>query len=197
MDSISAQIALQPHVHLLYAIVDDAWQEWTSPEMAYARQCAGPRTQASMVHDLMVREAFGQSAALEGVSVVEENQLYMLNIENKFLIRFKKLDEDGAATSTPTQQSLSFAMQMPLPGMPDEAIRLQLGYVLDKSGTQLLALRVACPRGFGIEWQFDVPAPAADATILPAVAKTVERSAPSIVRPKAAEPSSKQNKPTS
>jgi len=58
-------------------------------------------------------------------------------------IRFKNVRPDGRSRNVQTQQQIDYDDQKPLPGLPDPARRLTVGYQLDPTGTALERIMVA------------------------------------------------------
>lgn len=68
------------------------------------------------------------------------------------VIRFKKHDEDGFSRNYPTKQAKAYDKGYTLPGLPQPAARLSVGYWLDPTGTEFIRTQVARPRGKMIDW---------------------------------------------
>ena len=68
------------------------------------------------------------------------------------VIRFKRMDEDGRFRRYPTKQAKAYDRNAPLPGLPEPAARLAVGYLLDPTGTTVLRVQVAPPLSRGVDW---------------------------------------------
>lgn len=68
------------------------------------------------------------------------------------VIRFKKTDEDGVSTNYPTIQARNFDKGLPIPGLPPEPTRLNIGYLLDDTGLGFVRSQVALPVGRSTMW---------------------------------------------
>jgi hypothetical protein len=68
------------------------------------------------------------------------------------LIRFKKHDEDGYSRNYPTRQARQYDRGDTLPGLPPEAVRLSVGYLLDATSTEFIRTQVARPLARRIDW---------------------------------------------
>ena len=87
------------------------------------------------------------------MNFIDVRGLRVLNFQDRFVLRVgKKLDAEGRHRNYPTQQQRDFDDQLPLPELPEAAIRLTCGYEPDPSFTSLNRVIVACPMGRGIEW---------------------------------------------
>lgn len=78
--------------------------------------------------------------------------LKVWRIEDFALIRFKKHDEDGYSRNYPTKQARQYDRGATLPGIPPEAVRLSVGYLLDASGTEYIRTQVAHPLSRRVDW---------------------------------------------
>ncbi len=95
---------------------------------------------------------------MHGVRVEDRRGFPELVIDNRFVLRFKKLDKHGRSRNilTPAQRAWLDA-QMILPDMPPEAKRLIAGYVLDALGTQIERMLVTAPANVKtINWMLDI-----------------------------------------
>ena len=80
----------------------------------------------------------------------------MLNLQDRVLLRFKKLDENKITGNIRTQQTLDFLKQ-DLPFMPSHATNLIVGYELNQIQTNISAVTVTCPKNsLQTEWYFDL-----------------------------------------
>jgi hypothetical protein len=68
------------------------------------------------------------------------------------LLRFKKHDEDGYSRNYPTRQARQYDRGDVLPGLPSEAARLSVGYLVDPTGTEFIRTQVARPLARRIDW---------------------------------------------
>jgi hypothetical protein len=85
------------------------------------------------------------------------------------LLRFKKLKgiDDKRSSNYPTLFQMNYSSQQMLPGMPPEAARLTVGYVLDVTSTAVQGLFVTYPCGKMLHWDFEVERQAAKVVHLP------------------------------
>lgn len=149
-----AETILDPYKGLLREVVDSAWRDYCSLRNNIPHVFT-PRTRASIIHDFMVSHARNKLAGIKGVRLLDVGGLFLVEINEKILIRFKKLNDDKMPNNIPTQQALDFMEQLELPGMP-HIIRLVVGYELNKLQTGIQAISVTCPRGTKKEWHFEL-----------------------------------------
>ena len=85
-------------------------------------------------------------------------------IGDAVVIRLKKTDEDGRSRNYPTKQDKDYDRGVSLPGLPEPAVRLTVGYLLNPTQTEVLRVQVAKPDGREIEWCAAIIPPSASPT---------------------------------
>ena len=111
------------------------------------------RAQATCTYSHMVASADKRFITREGVRPIEIRGLKLWLFEHaSIVVRFKKMDEDGRSRNYPTKQAKAFDAQLELPGLPPKPLRLTVGYLLDKTGTQFVRTQVARPDGRDALW---------------------------------------------
>lgn len=113
-----------------------------------------PRAQATCIYDHMVAEATRRFDGNGAVRPLEQRGLLLWAFGDHTLIRFKKMDEDGRTRNYPTKQALAFDRQYRLEGLPPDATRITVGYLLDETQINIVRVQVARPsrhRG-GVDW---------------------------------------------
>jgi hypothetical protein len=111
-----------------------------------------PRAGANCIYRHMVAEADRRWLDRRGIVVTDIRGLKVWLIEDKAVLRWKRMDAEGRARSYPTPQEKDFDLGLPLPGLPPPAIRLTAGYLTDKTQTQYERTQIARPRGKRIQW---------------------------------------------
>ena len=145
---------IAPHVCALRAIPLDAWDQYHSQTPDGLLVAYGPRTRASSVNDLMLKNAAEYAATnRDSIRVFERQQMIGITINGTLAIRFKKLDEDSQSRNQPSQQVEDYRGQRSLDGI-DAIHNLELGYVLSDQETEILEIRVVHPSGRGVAWWF-------------------------------------------
>jgi hypothetical protein len=129
------------------------------------------RTRACWIHDKMRVTSSRLFSEKKGVWTLTIGGLYVLNFDDKVIVRFKKFDANRCSHGIATQQSLLFLAQRELEGIPARAPRLEFGYVLDPLETGLAEIRVAFPaRKRRNHWSVELR-PLAPSEVLPFTAK--------------------------
>lgn len=110
------------------------------------------RAQAACIYDHMVHEALRRFEGKEGIRLLEVRGLKLWLFEDHTVVRFKKMDEDGKSRNYPTRQARAYDYMAPLEGLPPEPTRVTVGYVLDKTETDLGRVQIARPNANGVDW---------------------------------------------
>ena len=151
-----AQSDLEPYVERLIRCLRAGITKFQADHggMLYKIQLG---TQAGLVRDYIVEEIKQEFDGEPGVSHRTFRNLFLLNIQNRYFLRFKKLDRRLRTRNVPTQLSLDFLLQQPLslPGMPDPATHLNVGY---QPGLTISTstLWITCPDGNTLEWKWEI-----------------------------------------
>lgn len=171
---------LGPHFDRLYRCSVgwfDRYQE-SYPD----RPVHDPRTRASIAHDLMVDAARREFDGVGGARFIEirGKHLTLLDIDEKVIILFKKLDTNRTPRCYPTENSKQLLNGTPdLPEIPPAATLVVVGYVLTYSQTAIKRVSIIKPKGSGArpEWYFDLElsVPSAPASSAPASPATSEK----------------------
>lgn len=154
MPLVAQQIALaelDAHLEALATVAVQAWDRYHLLPAA-DRMIFGARERANCVHAYMVHYAAEYVAVAPGtIRCFKLNQMCGIVIDNKYAIRFKKLDEDSKSRNQPSRQVKEFQSQIELVGI-DASHHFDVGYVLNLSETDILDVRLVHPAGEGIAW---------------------------------------------
>jgi hypothetical protein len=145
-------------------------------------------TQANLLRDYIVEKIRAEFPDGEdGISHHNRRGLFLLNIKNRYCLRFKKLDRRLRTRNIPTQMTLDFLLQRPLELFPELApvTHLNVGY---KPGVTLSesTVWITCPNGEVLAWTWGLSEGAETIQIpMPLPVAAPERKAtPTLVRPK-------------
>ncbi|NBB18822.1 hypothetical protein GVN20_05590 [Runella sp. CRIBMP] len=114
------------------------------------------RTICSMVHDFIrarIAEEFSDDSS---VKYGESGGIFFLIIQNKILIRFKKMTKKLAISHIDTRQAVKFKWQEKLTAFPDDLTLFYAGYIPDKAWMGLVNVPLVCRRGETVLWQKDM-----------------------------------------
>lgn len=110
------------------------------------------RAAASCTYCHMVAEADRRWLTRVGITPLDVRGLKVWLIRDVAVLRWKKMDEDGRSRNYPTRQAQDYDRGNPLPGLPEPAVRLTAGYLLNPTQTEFIRAQVAKPPGKGDEW---------------------------------------------
>ena len=160
MRKSQAMELLAPHESVLLGIPTDAIRSYTQ-DFASVRYRLGKRSDASIIHDLMVELAGDRLDCLDHFIHKYNQGLHYYYVSDGTLsatLRFKKLDENMRSNNIPTQQAYLFNhqdYQSELPDMPPVA-SLTLGYTLNPTRTSAAAVYVTMPHGNRNIWTWQL-----------------------------------------
>lgn len=148
---------LQPHYQGFLSIVQGAWADYLNLP-AKDRAQFSPTTRANCVHNFMIFRARAYFLRIPKSYETESSGQILFGIDGKVLIRFKKLRKNKLPSNYPTTHAVEFAAQMTLPGV-ERAARVTVGYILNKSQTEILTILVTYCIGDRIIWTIDIDEP--------------------------------------
>lgn len=146
---------LGPYLERVARCIEKAWGyfESLSPEI---RAHMSAKTRACFLNDWILRFAREEFEKDRSVAFLRgRGGLFLLGIAGAFLLRFKKLKANLRSSNISTNQSMLFASQGSLPGLP-EATHVNAGYVLNQMQTSIAMMYVTCPVGKAIKWEIDL-----------------------------------------
>ena len=142
------------HIRIIFSAAEGHWLKL--PEEQRGILMTSKRTHANVMWQFLVHEAKNVFAGTDVIAKPGRNTI-TFSCRNKVLMRFKKISENGLSSNYPTQTALDFnVMQMVLEGMP-EAIRVDVGYVIDPATFRITELRVVQRDGKAVAWQYQIP----------------------------------------
>lgn len=150
---------LEPHFNSIWRIVTGAWGDYNEHYKEMKHKYT-PTCRANIIHSHMVDNAKKEFEGVKGVKPMVIDGLFILSIENKLVVRFKKLDDDMKSRNYPTNRQIDYLAQMDIPGIP-LATRLEAGYQLNELQTGYKSVLITCPQGSKIAWYLEVQEPPA------------------------------------
>jgi len=130
------QAMLRPHAGRFARIVWPIWDRFMELPDDH-RLAYDPTTEANILHSYMVESAKREFAAdVPGVQILEQNGFHLgidgigYGVDGLAVCRFKKLSEDGTSRNYPTERAEALRRNESLPGMPDQATYVDVGYVM-------------------------------------------------------------------
>lgn len=130
-DQERAMAVIEPIMHEIFPIFPDALKTYNEKYPAEVKAQHEGRTAAGCVRDHAWTEFKSLFMDRSGFNFLEIRGLHVLNIEDKLVIRIKKVDENGVHSNYQTAQQKDFDRQVDLPGLPAAASRVVIGYQPD------------------------------------------------------------------
>jgi hypothetical protein len=174
-----AQAVMQPHLDNLAAAIQEGWAVWEQKAEPYFTT----RARANIVNDAIWAAVQRRFYGVQGTHLVVKRGLRMLQIEERVVVRFKKLDHELRPKNFLTQQQLAFVRQEPLPGIP-AVTRLTAGYVLTALQNDIERIAVTLQRPDSLAWAFEIPLGGKAVTIATIKSVDIETTRERKVRPK-------------
>lgn len=111
------------------------------------------RTAANCVYDHILAHALVAFDEKPGIRPIEApGGLRLWVVDDAVVFRIKKMDEDGKSRNYPTKQAKAFDRMRTIDGVPDAPVRVNVGYLLDATATQIRRVQVARPNGPNVDW---------------------------------------------
>lgn len=151
-----AEAILGPYRKQFRDAVEKAWAAWKGEEYAAVRYLHTPRARANIIHDRMVHFLKSYFDSHPTVRMLSDRGRAMANIDDVFVVRFKKMDANKRSRGVPTRQYVLFNAQIDFEGIPSSLTHLEVGYVLNSLQTELDGVYITCPNVHGIEWFIDL-----------------------------------------
>jgi hypothetical protein len=113
-------------------------------------------TMANCIRSHAWTEVVRRFEGKKGFNLLRLGRLNLLLHRHETVWRFKLVDSSGRRSNYQTEQQKDYDDQLPLPGLPTEAVRLTSGYKLDEASHAIERIVVARPIGREIEWASQV-----------------------------------------
>ena len=112
----------------IYASAVDLYNDDTSPRI---RAEHTSRAALNSIYALVWKGYQREFGEMPGHHLLDVRGLNVINIADKVVARAKRVDANGRHTNNITKQQRDFDRQIPLAGLPAEAVRVVIGYELD------------------------------------------------------------------
>jgi hypothetical protein len=157
-DQDEAMALIEPILKVLYDCLYDGMAFYQDPENYSAAAVAQQRerTVAGCINDHAFHRLRETLGAKKGCRFPRLRGLEVLDYEGKALIRIKKVNGAGRGRNAATKQQRDYDAQLPLPGLPPEAVRLVAGYQPDPAFTSVQRIIISAPLGKTIAWASQV-----------------------------------------
>lgn len=159
-----AQATLNPYHHVLEKCIRRGWARY-SEVIPKELPMPSPRGKANMIHEFIINEARVLLTGIEGIIVNDSiDGRFLVNIENRVLLQFKKLNRAFETSNYPTRTARAFNAQEEIAGLP-RCVRLTVGYRLNRLGTELAGIYILFGTKNRPSWRYDLRAPERDMVV--------------------------------
>jgi len=143
-----AEAILAPFFERITECITSAIEEYKSMD-AEKRSKFKKRTRANIINDFMVFNANRELSNMSGILFSNWRGQFNVFIEDKFRLRFKKLDHRLRSSNIPTKPAQKFVNQIPeeMPGMPYPVTNIIAGYQWDNLQIGSQDVFLVCPDG--------------------------------------------------
>ena len=141
-----------------WLVVQAAWKDWEDiPVKQRTRLTA--RARAGNVSDFLAFHARVILNQLPGVNIIPYRGLFLVGVDGRVVLRFKKLRDDKKTSNILTRQQrlLRENRAAMLPGIPPKAAILVVGYLLNITQTGIEAVLITCQNGNRLEYFIPIP----------------------------------------
>ena len=169
-----ARSTVRPYYPHLFQAIINAWNRYLQlPEEVRYILSRYKSARANAVWSFILHEAQSLFQDHSSIRAIENPQNTIFVIDERVIIRFKKLDSKGFSQNYPTQTALGFNAQLEIPGVPS-LLRLDVGYVLNDIGTSISRVLVVCRSGNTVRWLDEIDPPTT-ATVTPLSSQSAEQ----------------------
>jgi len=148
---------LEPHIptirECVHAGLDDFNVNYDSERFRLSA-----RSRASVIRDLIFFHVRRLFEGVKGVKILQKETFEGLLVEQRILLRIKKLNNKKQASNLPTRQALDFSnQQLCFEGFLPPIACLNLGYIPDKAWVCAEEIVIACPNSMKTNaWYIDI-----------------------------------------
>jgi hypothetical protein len=150
---------LEPYYEALLEIPREAFAKFLRMPDEYRVPLQLHKTvRANAVWSYMMQEADRLLSMMPGVYVIPRHGSKLFLVGSEVLLRFKKLDENGASRNYPTRRARHFndPNQDSFDEIPAAAIRVDVGYQLDRLEQSISEVLVSHRNGKVVAWAYPV-----------------------------------------
>jgi hypothetical protein len=145
---------LGPILPRLDEVLRGGWQQF---QISRLGRPWGKRTRANVVYEETIDLA---RRRIPEAYEMQINEQHIFVIDQRYALRFKKLDGSLASSNVRTRQNRQFRNQEGLDGLPP-FFNLEAGYVLNRLETDIVSTHLVCPSGLRSHaWQISLDADA-------------------------------------
>ena len=157
---------LSPHHEALEKAIRGAYAVWETVAPLFQRPLK--RTRAQVVSNAYYDRALAARGCANGIRTVEENERLLLAVDDRVVLRFKRLDRDQHTRnySTRASRAMDGQKQVEIPDI-GHLPRVVLGYMLDGIPAKLIDIRVVFAISNRVLWSYPIDGSASGTLPLP------------------------------
>lgn len=145
-EQMEVMAILEPHFAAISGIYDAAVNLYNEGTTAQARAEHDSRAALAAIYRHAWMGYQRELADQSGFHFLTVRGLHVLNIQDKIVLRAKRVNENGIHVNNPTKQQRDFDRRQPLPGIPPAAVRVVVGYQLDPAFSMVERVIVRNPQ---------------------------------------------------
>ena len=187
MQKQEALSVLEPHLKTLHNITYSGFYGYFKK---YRDNCAdhSKRSRASLIHDETILQAKKSYLCKDGIAKhIEECNREVFILDNFAILQFKKLNDQLLVENYPTEFASRFNgnEQLELKNIPSALPRLNVGYVVNQTWTEMNGIFLTSENINGFSWSFALHSNI-DQIEIPEIIKSEDKLKPStrVRRPK-------------
>lgn len=149
----AAKIVLDPYHDAFFRLVTRAFERFQAGPISLTA-LPSPKYKATTMHELMMDEARLRFSDVEGVEILE-GQNFLLRVEDRLFVRFKKVDRELRTSNYPTARAVAFDAQVDVDGLAPLP-RITLGYQPDRTWNSLSSVVVMLAKRKYPLWNYEL-----------------------------------------
>jgi hypothetical protein len=139
-----AQSLISPYELAILEAVRAGWQGYVERYQPNGYELS-TRSRSNIVRDLIVRQLERAFDEIRLTGFLTVRGLTVLCLENRAVLRVKKLDGRLRSRNIPTRQAINYVCQAEIEGLPPGAERFNIGYRLNSMGTGIAGAFITHP----------------------------------------------------
>jgi len=151
-----AQQLLNSHLNVISNSISSGVDEYFSMYSDEARSRHRPTTRANIIHDHIIDRAKRGFDLKSGTRHHDSRGLSLFVLDERFLLRFKKLNDDKVSRNQKTNQVQAFRQQQKVLDGIETLYNIEAGYVFNELEQGIQSIFLVCPNGRGIYWDIDL-----------------------------------------
>ena len=156
ISSEEAKAILEPHIRTLQNCVISGLDEYNQ-YYSSTHHILSPHARARIIRDHIIFSVKKDFEGVNGVKISNKRGLFLLFIDEKLLLRFKKINNKMRANNYPTKQAREFSEQLSFDGFLPSTTNINVGYIANDIFTSAEKIVVVCPNNMSSnKWYLDI-----------------------------------------